>query len=78
MKHTARLRSVAAFGYVASTLVFGATAAVAADYPDRPIRMIVPGAAAAAWTIVARLVANTMSESLKQSVVVENRPARCR
>jgi tripartite-type tricarboxylate transporter receptor subunit TctC len=74
MKHSARLRSVAAAASVASTLIFGATAAMAADYPDRPIRMIVPGAAGGGMDVVARLIANTMSESLKQSVVVENRP----
>jgi len=74
MKHSARLRSVAAVGYVASTLMFGASAAIAAEYPDRPIRMMVPGAAGGGMDVIARLVANTMSESLKQSVVIENRP----
>jgi tripartite-type tricarboxylate transporter receptor subunit TctC len=74
MKPSARLRSLAVFGTVASILTFSATAAMAADYPERPIRLIVPGAAGGGMDVIARLVANTMSESLKQPVVIENRP----
>ncbi len=59
MKHSARLRSVAVLGYVASILIFCATAAIAADYPERPIRLMVPGAAGGGMDVIARLVANT-------------------
>jgi tripartite-type tricarboxylate transporter receptor subunit TctC len=72
MKHTARWRSVAIFGCVASTLMF--SAAIAGEYPDRPIRLLVPGAAGGGMDVVARLVANTIGENLKQAVVVENKP----
>ncbi|HMJ42028.1 MAG TPA: tripartite tricarboxylate transporter substrate binding protein, partial [Pseudolabrys sp.] len=61
-------------GCVASTLMFSATAATAGEYPDRPIRLLVPGAAGGGMDVVARLVANTIGESLKQAVVVENKP----
>ena len=74
MRHTARLRTVAILSCVVSTLMFSATAAHAGEYPDRAIRLLVPGAAGGGMDVVARLVANTMSESLKQAVVVENRP----
>lgn len=74
MKHTVRLRSVTILGCVASTLIFSATAAIAGEYPDRPIRLLVPGAAGGGMDVVARLVANKIGESLKQSVVVENKP----
>jgi tripartite-type tricarboxylate transporter receptor subunit TctC len=54
--------------------MFSAIVATAGTYPDRAIRLLVPGAAGGGMDVVARLVANTMSESLKQAVVVENRP----
>jgi tripartite-type tricarboxylate transporter receptor subunit TctC len=45
----------------------------AATYPARPIRMIVPFAAGGAADLVARVIAQGMSEDLGQPVVVENR-----
>jgi len=47
--------------------------AFAQSYPDRPIRMIVPFAPAGITDVSARLVAQQMSVSLGQSIVVENR-----
>src|SRR5665213_4253464 len=58
----------------ASMLMLGALNASAGDYPDHPIRLLVPGAAGGGMDNVARLVANTIGETLKQPVVVENRP----
>lgn len=43
-----------------------------ADYPTKPIRMIVPLAAASAVDNAARIVAQRMSESLGQPIVIEN------
>jgi tripartite-type tricarboxylate transporter receptor subunit TctC len=52
---------------------FGAPAAQAADYPERPIRVIVPFAPGGSTDIVARIVTQEMSQILGQSMVVENK-----
>ena len=54
------------------TLPF-ATSASAQSYPDRPIRMIVPFAPGGITDVSARLIAQMMSVSMKQSIVIENR-----
>ena len=54
------------------TLPF-ATSAAAQSYPDRPIRMIVPFAPGGITDVSARLIAQLMSVSVKQSIVIENR-----
>ena len=49
-------------------------AQAAADYPDRPIRLVVPQAAGSATDNIARVVAPEMAKILGQPVVVDNRP----
>lgn len=46
--------------------------AAQADFPNRPIKLIVPYAAGGGTDAIARLVAQGMSENLGQSIVVEN------
>ena len=43
-----------------------------AAYPDRPITMIVPFAAGGPTDVVARIVAEHMSRTLGQQIVIEN------
>jgi len=54
-------------------LVGAATAAGAAGYPDRPVRMIVPFTPAGATDMLARLVGERLGAKLGQSVVIDNR-----
>jgi tripartite-type tricarboxylate transporter receptor subunit TctC len=51
--------------------LFGPTAAQ--DYPNRPVRIVVPYPAGGTIDAVARLVGQKLQESFKQPVIVENR-----
>jgi tripartite-type tricarboxylate transporter receptor subunit TctC len=44
------------------------------DYPDKPIKMVVPYVAGGAADITARLLAQSMSQNLNQTVIVDNKP----
>ena len=57
---------------LASILLAGGTALAQADYPERPITMIVPFAAGGPTDTVGRLVAEAMTANLGQQVIVEN------
>ncbi|CAB3700550.1 Bug family tripartite tricarboxylate transporter substrate binding protein [Achromobacter dolens] len=60
---------------VAATLALGAAIpAMAADYPRRPITIVVPSSPAGSTDIVARLLGEQMTKGLGQPVIVENRP----
>jgi tripartite-type tricarboxylate transporter receptor subunit TctC len=62
-------RRLAVLGLAAAAL---AGPASAQGYPERPITMIVPFAPGGPTDVIARLVAETMSRSLGQQVVIEN------
>jgi len=51
---------------------FATTAA--ADYPDRPIRLIVPQAPGSATDTVARILAAELGKEITQQIIVDNRP----
>ncbi len=59
---------------LASTvLVLGSTGAAMAQYPDRPIRLIVPFATGGGTDLQGRLVADKLRQGLGQAILVENR-----
>jgi tripartite-type tricarboxylate transporter receptor subunit TctC len=58
----------------AALLAFSAAPGSAQNYPNRPIRVLVPFAAGGAVDTLARLVGLKVSESIGQPVIIENRP----
>ncbi|MFY9838026.1 MAG: tripartite tricarboxylate transporter substrate-binding protein [Xanthobacteraceae bacterium] len=60
---------------IGTLVLLAATAARgrSADYPDRPIKMIVGFAAGGGTDVVARIMAQKMSDILHQTIVVEKR-----
>jgi len=54
-------------------LFFNTQMSFAQNYPNRPIKMIVPFPAGGTTDVVARLIAQRMSESMGQPVVIDNR-----
>jgi tripartite-type tricarboxylate transporter receptor subunit TctC len=58
---------------LALTLGFAA-AGHAADYPSHPIHIVVPYSAGGSSDVPMRAIAQQMSEQMKQSIVIENKP----
>jgi tripartite-type tricarboxylate transporter receptor subunit TctC len=48
--------------------------AVAQTYPDRPVKIVVPIGPSGSYDLVARVLADSLTKRLGQTVVVENRP----
>jgi tripartite-type tricarboxylate transporter receptor subunit TctC len=58
----------------ALALFVGTSAMAQPVYPDRPIRMIVPLAAASAVDVAARIVTQKMADNMGQQIVIMNQP----
>jgi tripartite-type tricarboxylate transporter receptor subunit TctC len=54
--------------------LLGATQAVRAEYPDKPIRLIVNAAPGGAADSTTRVLATALSQRLGQPIVIENKP----
>jgi tripartite-type tricarboxylate transporter receptor subunit TctC len=66
-------RDILALGLGASALALVPTGAEAADWPSRPVRVIVPFAAGGAADTLGRLYADALSAAFGKQFVVENR-----
>jgi tripartite-type tricarboxylate transporter receptor subunit TctC len=66
------IRNLAVIAALFSALGFAPVSA--ASYPDKPVKIIVPFAPAGPTDVMARLIAQKLSENLKQQFYVENHP----
>ena len=67
------IKNIVMSGVVVSGLVPVVTGSVFAAYPDKPIKMMIGYAPGSSTDIVGRMIANDLSITLKQPVIVENR-----
>lgn len=63
-----------AIAVAACALVASSSQAQTSDYPNRPVRVIVAFTAGGTTDLIARAVGQKLSERLKQSFVIDNRP----
>jgi len=59
---------------IAAALAFCATACLAAPYPEKPIRLVVPWPPGGSSDATARILATKLTESMGQTVIVDNKP----
>ena len=57
-----------------ASVALAAAPAAAETYPDRPIRIVIPFAAGGPNDMIARPLADHMSQALGQPIVIDNRP----
>lgn len=74
MRRSANAHSRALFGMLAMAGILGSLLPARADYPARPIRVVLPFGAGGVADVTVRLVTGKLSERMGQQFVVENKP----
>jgi len=74
MKRRDVIKMLGGVSFVLPSLLCCGRSALADDYPSRPITLIVPQAPGGGNDTIARIIAQKMTQSLDQQVIVENRP----
>ena len=73
MKQSGSVQKLARAACIVAGLMSAGHVVAQANFPVRPIRMVVPGSPATGMDNMGRVVARAMSEAIKQQVVVDNR-----
>ena len=73
MKFKIQIKTLKVFGCLLF-LYFGVSLFSFAQYPDRPIKIIVPFSPGGGTDLVARTLGSIMSEDLQQPIIIENKP----
>jgi tripartite-type tricarboxylate transporter receptor subunit TctC len=60
---------------ITAATIFCASAWAAEQFPTKPIRFVLPQAPGGIADVICRMVAQKMSESLGQQVLIDNRPS---
>src|SRR5918997_1466985 len=73
MRNARRTCAMPFAGLFAAALLLAGSLAEASDYPNRPIRIVVPTAAGSSPDILARLLQPYLERSLRQPIIIDNR-----
>ena len=67
-----RIRNYVAAALAGTAMVAASHVAMAQDWPDRPIELIVPSSAGSGFDVVARAISDKLGSVLGQPIVIEN------
>src|SRR5215218_4148599 len=59
---------------LAAMLALAASVATAQSFPDRPLRFVIPFAAGGGSDVMARVIAEPLTQRLGQPVIIDNKP----